>query len=151
MKPETSLPDDPRNFWTIPYGLKTYGDLFTPRQLVALTTFSDLVAEAIERCRQDALAAWTRDDNLQEKPGNAAQQVDHGLPRKTRGWRDGIRAGRSGCIWDWVLADWPMHRTLYVSGDRVQTRRSISSAISYSHGLGLRRSQVYSLEPQATS
>ncbi len=61
-KPETSLPDDPRNFWTIPYGLKTYGDLFTPRQLVALTTFSDLVAEAIERCRQDALAAGMPDD-----------------------------------------------------------------------------------------
>src|SRR5690554_2783028 len=31
-QPETSLPDDPRNFWTIPYGLRTYGDLFTPRQ-----------------------------------------------------------------------------------------------------------------------
>ncbi len=57
-QPETSLPDDPRSFWTIPYGLKTYGDLFTPRQLVALTTFSDLVSEAIEKCRRDALAAW---------------------------------------------------------------------------------------------
>jgi putative DNA methylase len=29
-----------------PYGLTTWGDLFTPRQLVALTTFSDLVQEA---------------------------------------------------------------------------------------------------------
>ena len=29
-KPETSLPDDPRNFWTVDYGLTTYGDLFTP-------------------------------------------------------------------------------------------------------------------------
>ncbi len=36
------------------YGLDVYGDLFTPRQLVALTTFSDLVAEAIEKCRLDA-------------------------------------------------------------------------------------------------
>ncbi|MCB1898852.1 MAG: DUF1156 domain-containing protein, partial [Rhodocyclaceae bacterium] len=44
------------------YGLKTYGDLFTPRQLVALTTFSDLVQEAIEKCRQDALAAGLADD-----------------------------------------------------------------------------------------
>jgi putative DNA methylase len=32
-KPETPLPDDPRNFWTVQYGLTTYGDLFTPRQL----------------------------------------------------------------------------------------------------------------------
>lgn len=61
-KPETTLPDDPRNFWTPAYGLKTYGDLFTPRQLVALTTFSDLVPEAIARIRADALAAGMADD-----------------------------------------------------------------------------------------
>jgi putative DNA methylase len=56
-RPESSLPDDPRNFWTVDYGLKTYGDLFTPRQLVALTTFSDLVSEAMEQVRRDALGA----------------------------------------------------------------------------------------------
>jgi putative DNA methylase len=46
------------------YGLDVYGDLFTPRQLVALTTFSDLVQEAIERCQQDALAAGLADDGV---------------------------------------------------------------------------------------
>ena len=56
-RPETPLPNDPRNFWTPAYGLTTYGDLFTPRQLVALTTFSDLVQEARERVKADALAA----------------------------------------------------------------------------------------------
>jgi putative DNA methylase len=56
-KPEGSLPDDPRNFWTVDYGLRTLGDLFTPRQLVALTTFSDLVQEARERVQRDALQA----------------------------------------------------------------------------------------------
>ena len=61
-KPETSLPDDPRNFWTIPYGLKSYGDLFTSRQLVALTTFSDLVQEAREKVIADAKAAGLSDD-----------------------------------------------------------------------------------------
>ena len=61
-KPETALPDDPRNFWTISYGLTTYGDLFTPRQLVALTTFSDLVGEAITKVQADALAAGLSDD-----------------------------------------------------------------------------------------
>ncbi|MFZ2651782.1 MAG: DUF1156 domain-containing protein [Burkholderiaceae bacterium] len=40
-----------------PYGLTTWGDLFTPRQLVALTTFSDLVQEAHERVHRDALQA----------------------------------------------------------------------------------------------
>ncbi len=63
-QPETPLPDDPRNFWTLSYGLSNFGDLFTPRQLVALTTFSDLVQEAIEKCRQDALAADMANDGI---------------------------------------------------------------------------------------
>ncbi len=61
-KPDSALPDDPRNFWTVQYGLTTYGDLFTPRQLVALTTFSDLVQEARERVKSDAIAAGLPDD-----------------------------------------------------------------------------------------
>jgi hypothetical protein len=61
-KPETAMPDNPRWFSPPLYGLKTYGDLFTPRQLVALTTFSDLVPEAIARARADALAAGMPDD-----------------------------------------------------------------------------------------
>ena len=44
------------------YGLTTFGDLFTPRQLVALNTFSDLVTEARDRIRQDAVAAGFPDD-----------------------------------------------------------------------------------------
>jgi putative DNA methylase len=55
-KPEIALPNDPRNFWTPSYGLTTFGDLFTPRQLVTLTTFSDLVSEAREHIHQDALS-----------------------------------------------------------------------------------------------
>jgi len=47
----------------VPYGLKQWGDLFTPRQLVALTTFSDLVQEARERVKCDALAAGLPDDD----------------------------------------------------------------------------------------
>ncbi|GIX36594.1 MAG: hypothetical protein KatS3mg126_2373 [Lysobacteraceae bacterium] len=63
-KPEVAMPENPRWFSPPLYGLKNYGDLFTPRQLVALTTFSDLVAEAIEKCRADALAAGMPDDGL---------------------------------------------------------------------------------------
>ena len=44
------------------YGLDNYGDLFTPRQLVALTTFSDLVGEAMQQVRHDALKAGLPDD-----------------------------------------------------------------------------------------
>ncbi len=61
--PEMVLPNNPRDFKTPNYGLTKFGDLFTPRQLVALTTFSDLVPEAIARVRADALAAGMPDDS----------------------------------------------------------------------------------------
>ena len=55
------------------YGLKEWGDLFTPRQLVALTTFSDLVAEAREHVLRDARAAgWQDDDRGLEVGGTGA-------------------------------------------------------------------------------
>lgn len=55
-KPDVAIPENPRWFSPPLYGLKTYCDIFTSRQLVALTTFSDLVGEAIERVRKDAIA-----------------------------------------------------------------------------------------------
>lgn len=61
-QPDTPLPDDPRNFWTLSYGLSKFGDLFTPRQLVALNTFSDLVGEAREKIRADAVNSGMADD-----------------------------------------------------------------------------------------
>ena len=73
-KPSSSMPDNPRWFSPPLYGLTTYGDLFTPRQLVALTTFSDLVQEAIAKCRNDALASGMSDDGLGlEASGTGAQ------------------------------------------------------------------------------
>jgi putative DNA methylase len=51
------------------YGMDTYGDLFTPRQLVALTTFSDLVQEARERVKRDALDAGLPDDGKPVRDG----------------------------------------------------------------------------------
>ncbi|GAB4425577.1 MAG: hypothetical protein Kow0031_05180 [Anaerolineae bacterium] len=56
-KPDHPLPHNPRDFKTPNYGMKTFADLFTPRQLTALTTFSDLVAEARQQIEADALAA----------------------------------------------------------------------------------------------
>ena len=41
----------------VPYGLTKWCKLFTPRQLVVLTTLSDLVAEAMKRVRRDHLAS----------------------------------------------------------------------------------------------
>lgn len=61
---EAELPDDPRNIWCKLYGLRTWDQLFTPRQLVALTTFSDLVGEARERVLVDAKAAGLANDGV---------------------------------------------------------------------------------------
>jgi putative DNA methylase len=56
--PDLDINYHPRDIKTQTYGLMKYGDLFTPRQLVALTTFSDLVGEAmIAQVYKDALAA----------------------------------------------------------------------------------------------
>ena len=68
-RPETPLAPDPRALWTPPYGLTTFGDLFTPRQLVALTTFSDLVGEARKRAEADAIQAGLPDDGVPLRDG----------------------------------------------------------------------------------
>lgn len=44
------------------YGFKTFADYFTTRQLVALTTFSQLVGEARKEITKDALNVWSRSD-----------------------------------------------------------------------------------------
>jgi putative DNA methylase len=44
------------------YGMDVFGDLFTSRQLVALTTFSDLVGEVMPQIRREALSAGLMDD-----------------------------------------------------------------------------------------
>ena len=61
-KPDVPMPKNPRWFSPPLYGLKTFGDLFTPRQLVALNTFSDLVLEAREKVKADALVAGVSKD-----------------------------------------------------------------------------------------
>ncbi len=60
--PETDLPAKALGFRVQEYGMTKWRDLFTPRQLVALTTFSDLVQEARVKVKRDALAAGMADD-----------------------------------------------------------------------------------------
>ena len=68
-RPELNMPRDRRWFSPPLYGLPTYGDLFTPRQLVALTTFSDLVGEARARVERDAIVAGLPDDSTPLREG----------------------------------------------------------------------------------
>ena len=48
----------------VPYGLDEWWKLFTPRQLVALNTFLDLVQEARQKAIADAKAAGMPDDGI---------------------------------------------------------------------------------------
>ena len=61
-KPEVSMPENPRWFSPPLYGLKTYGDIFTKRQLVALSVFSDLIKDVVAQCRSAAARAGMNDD-----------------------------------------------------------------------------------------
>ncbi len=60
------------------YGLDVYGDLFTSRQLVALNTFADLVQEACERVKNDAILTGLHDDSqpLAEMGAGATAYAD---------------------------------------------------------------------------
>jgi len=74
-QPTIAMPANPRWFSPPLYGLTTYGDLFTPRQLVALTTFSDLVQEARVRVCGDAVAAGLPDDGVALDAGGTGAQA----------------------------------------------------------------------------
>ena len=63
-KPETEINHNPRDIRTQLYGLDTYGDLFTPRQLAALNTFSDLIGEARNVAIQDARTYGVPDSDV---------------------------------------------------------------------------------------
>ena len=67
--PDTGLPAKALGFRVQEYGMIKWRDLFTPRQLVALTTFSDLVMEARARVERDAIAAGLPDDGRPLREG----------------------------------------------------------------------------------
>ena len=84
------------------YGFRTFGDYFTPRQLVALTTFSDLVGEAIECVRRDAVAMGLSDDDKPLRDGGTgatAYAEAVGLYLAFAVSRSGDR-GSTICSWD---------------------------------------------------
>ena len=70
--PDTDLPKKALGLRIQKYGMTKWRDLFTPRQLVALGTFSGLVQEARDVAKQDALTAGLPDD------GRGLDQGGHG-------------------------------------------------------------------------
>ena len=65
------LAPNPRDVWCRNFGLLTPADLFTPRQLVALCTFSDLVKEARKKVEKDAVnSGWIGDGKTLDQDGS---------------------------------------------------------------------------------
>jgi putative DNA methylase len=71
--PNQKLGYDPRNLWTPAYGLTKFSDLFTDRQLVALTAFSDLVGEVRDKLLKDAVAAGLASGDRLANGGTGAE------------------------------------------------------------------------------
>ena len=69
--PANLLPANPRDFKTPNYGLMGFVDLFTPRQLVALTTLGDLTSDMRDRIRRDAIASGMSADETPVRNGGA--------------------------------------------------------------------------------
>ena len=68
-RPDVKISGSTQYIGVKPYGMKYFGDLFTNRQLVALTTFSSLVAEAREHVQRDVILAGMPDDNVPLRDG----------------------------------------------------------------------------------
>lgn len=62
--PEGEMPNNPRWFSPPAFGMTDYSQLFTNRQLTALTTFSELVGEAQQKAEADAVAAGMNNDHI---------------------------------------------------------------------------------------
>jgi len=126
-KPDAELPVNPRDFKTPNYGMKTFGDLFTSRQLVALSSFSDLVQEARVEVLKDALANGLPDEGRGLAAGGSGAEayadavatylafaVDRGVDAwsSLASWRSSVEATRNTfarqalpMVWDYAEAN----------------------------------------------
>jgi putative DNA methylase len=62
--PDTDMPEQALGFRVQLYGMKKHRDIFSLRQLCAISTFSELAREAIEKVKLDAIASGLSVDDL---------------------------------------------------------------------------------------
>ncbi len=74
-KPDVEFFQQALGFRVGNYGMTRWSDLFTPRQLVVLTTLADLVATARETIRNDAVTAGYADDSEALDAGGAGARA----------------------------------------------------------------------------
>lgn len=71
-KPDVEISGSTQYLGTKPYGLTMFSHLFTDRQLLALSTFSDLVQESSERVKHDAIGLGMTDDGTRLANGGTS-------------------------------------------------------------------------------
>ena len=72
---EEELPNEPRAIWCTRYGLTKYRDLFSSRQLLALSTFSNLVAEVRGKIFNDACSSGMAANGNSLEDGGAGAEA----------------------------------------------------------------------------
>ena len=73
--PSGAMPENPRCYSPPACGMTDYSDLFTNRQLTALTTFSSLVSEAQTKAEADAVAAGVVNDHIALSAGGSCARA----------------------------------------------------------------------------
>ena len=73
--PSGAMPENPRWFSPPAFGMTDYSDLFTNRQLTALSTFSSLVAEAQAKAEADAVATGIVNDHIALSAGGSGARA----------------------------------------------------------------------------
>lgn len=73
--PDGAMPTNPRWFSPPAFGMTDYSQLFTNRQLTALTTFSALVGEAQKKVEADAVAAGVFNDHIALSEGGSGARA----------------------------------------------------------------------------
>ncbi len=123
--PVGELPSNPRDFKTPNYGMTQWADLFTSRQLMAMTTLSDLVMEARERVLRDAVAGLDDVSDAQAYADAVATYLGFGVSKAADyynalcSWRSDVKNEGIGhlfarqaipMIWDFCEAN-PLSRS----------------------------------------
>lgn len=73
--PKGEIGGDKRALWTPLYGLSDFSDLFTNRQLVALTTFGTLLNEVIHKVEEDAIEKGLPNDHIPLRDGGTGARA----------------------------------------------------------------------------
>ena len=103
--PETELVPNSRHMTPTVYGMTTHAELFTPRQLVALSTFSDLVSEARAKAKADFVNVKGNVPNAKGKVPNAEGDILFDKRNVSFDVENGSNAEQKGGIWDSALLE----------------------------------------------